>query len=83
MDDDVELVCLELILQLRRPEALAAKVVERRRLVAVAGGCHSVDGERVGGQHGLQRGDDEVGLGEGERRVARADPDGRGALCEA
>ncbi|KAJ6440171.1 AP-1 complex subunit mu-1 [Purpureocillium lavendulum] len=76
--DHVELARGELLLELRRPQALAAKVVQRRVLVAVARRRHAVDGELVVGQQRLEAGDDDLGLRHGERRLARADDDGLG-----
>ncbi|KAI6747711.1 hypothetical protein HG531_008253 [Fusarium graminearum] len=73
MDDDVEFPVDESLLELRCPQALAAKVVKGCVLVAIAGGRHAVDREIMIGESLLQSVDDDLGLGKSKRRLASAD----------
>ncbi|KAK1854197.1 hypothetical protein CCHR01_03171 [Colletotrichum chrysophilum] len=76
VDDDVDLLRHEFGLELVGPQALAAKVVQRRDLILVAERLHAVDLELLLGAQRGEAVDDDVGLLHGQRRLARADVDG-------
>lgn len=65
MHDDVQLTRSEFRLQLCRPQALLAKLIQRRRLVLVAEGAELLDLEGSLGRDLLQAVADPLGLDHG------------------
>lgn len=66
MHDDIQLARIQQFLQLARPQALRAEVVQSRLLVFVADGAEGSDFESMARRELLQTVPDALGLDNGE-----------------